>query len=82
MLNPVVSPVIHKGALIMQEYSYVTENIDFQQLLSMGFSEIQAAQLIHMKDHVTEQIEYREMIEESRRLNFIRWLIEHDRMSR
>jgi hypothetical protein len=64
----------------MPEYSYATEDMDFQQLLSMGFSEIEAVKLIHMKDHVTEQIEYREMIEESRRLNFIRWLIDHDRM--
>ena len=64
----------------MQEYSYATEDTGFQQLLSMGFSEIEAVKLIHMKDHVAEQTEYREMIEESRRLNFIRWLIEHDRM--
>jgi hypothetical protein len=35
-----------------------------------------------MKEHVTEQTEYREVIEESRRLNFIRWLIEHNRISR
>ena len=66
----------------MPEYSYAAEDMDFQQLLSIGFSEIEAAKLIHMKDHVSEQIEYREMIEESRRLNFIRWLIEHDRMGK
>jgi len=66
----------------MPEYSYAAEDMDFQQLLSIGFSEIEAAKLIHMKDHVTEQIEYREMVQESRRLNFIRWLIEHDRMGR
>jgi hypothetical protein len=35
-----------------------------------------------MREHVTEQSEYREMLEESRRLNFIRWLIEHDRMGK
>ncbi len=65
----------------MPEHSYVTENADFQSLLAMGFSETEASRLIHMKDHVAEQIEYREMLEESRRLNFIRWLIEHDRIS-
>ena len=48
----------------------------------MGFSESEAAKLVHMKDHVTEQIEYREILKESRRLDFIRWLIEHDRISR
>jgi len=66
----------------MSEQSYTTENTDLQDLLSMGFSEIEAMRLIYMRDHVTEEIEYREMIEESRRFNFIRWLIEHDRLSR
>ena len=66
----------------MPEHSYATESADFQSLLTMGFSEIEAAKLVHMKDHVTEQIEYREIIKESRRLNFIRWLIEHNRISR
>jgi len=66
----------------MTERSYATEDAEIQQLLSRGFSEIEARELIHMKDHVTEQIEYREMLEESRRLDFIRWLIEHDRISR
>jgi hypothetical protein len=65
----------------MTERSYATEDAEIQQLLSRGFSEIEAKKLIYMKDHVTEQIEYREMLEESRRLDFIRWLIEHDRIS-
>ncbi len=64
----------------MAEHSYVTNDVEIQQLLSKGFSEVEAKMLIHMKDHVTEQIEYREMLEESRRLDFIRWLIEHDRI--
>jgi hypothetical protein len=65
----------------MTEHSYATEDAEIQQLLSQGFSEIEVRQLIHMKDHVTEQIEYREMLAESRRLEFIRWLIEHDRIT-
>ncbi|HEY7416234.1 MAG TPA: hypothetical protein VH593_13660 [Ktedonobacteraceae bacterium] len=66
----------------MPEHSYVTEEKDFQYLLSLGFDATEATNLLHMRDHVDEQTEYREMIEESRRLNFIRWLIEHDRISR
>ncbi len=66
----------------MTEHSYATDNVDFQSLRSMGFSESEAAKLVHMKDHVTEQIEYREILKESRHLDFIRWLIEHDRISR
>lgn len=66
----------------MPEHSYATGSPDFQRLLSIGFTEIEALRLIHMKDHVAEQIEYREILQESRRLSFIRWLIDHDRMSR
>ena len=64
----------------MQERFSISGSADFQQLLSMGFSEVEANRLIHMKDHVADEVEYREMVEESRRLGFIRWLIEHDRM--
>ena len=66
----------------MSEYSYSTEEWELQRLLAIGFTEVEAYRLIHMKKHVNEKIEYREIIEESRRLNFIRWLIEHDRISR
>ena len=66
----------------MPEHLYATDNADFERLLSLGFTEIEATRLIYMKDHVTEQIEYREVVEEKRRLIFIRWLIEHDRLSR
>ena len=58
-----------------------TNDADFERLLSLGFSETEAIKLVYMKSHVSEQVEYREMIEESRRLNFIRWLIEHNRLS-
>jgi len=66
----------------MPENLYATDNADFEQLRSLGFSEIEATRLVYMKGHVTEQIEYREMLEERHRLDFIRWLIEHDRLER
>lgn len=66
----------------MQEQFYTTEGTDLQRLLSEGFTAAEAERMIHMKAHVTEQVEYQEMMAESRRLNFVRWLIEHDRMSR
>ncbi len=65
----------------MQEHFYATEDKDFQRLLSLGFSDTEATRLVYMKNHVADQIEYRELLEESRRPNFIRWLIEHDRIS-
>ncbi|QBD82504.1 hypothetical protein EPA93_43655 [Ktedonosporobacter rubrisoli] len=66
----------------MSEFSSKTEDTKFQQLISLGFSEAEAINLMRMKEHINEEIEYREILEESRRLSFIRWLIEHDRMSR
>ena len=66
----------------MSEHLYATDNTDFERLLSLGFSEIEASRLVYMKSHVSEEVEYREILEESRRLNFIRWLIEDDRMSK
>ena len=66
----------------MHEQFYTTEGTDIERLLSEGFSPDEAERIVHMKAHVTEQVEYQEMMAESRRLNFVRWLIEHDRMSR
>jgi hypothetical protein len=66
----------------MPEKLYATDNADFKHLLSLGFSETEATRLVYMKDHVTEQTEYREMVEEQHRLDFIRWLVEHDRLEK
>jgi hypothetical protein len=66
----------------MPEHLYATDNADFEHLLSLGFSEIEATKLVYMKDHMTEQIEYREMLEEQNRLDFVRWLVEHDRLEK
>jgi len=66
----------------MSEHLYTTDDTDFDRLLSLGFSEVEASRLVYMKSHVTEEIEYREILEESRRLNFIRWLIENKRLSK
>ena len=66
----------------MPENLYATNNADFERLLTLGFSETEATRLVYMKNHVSEQTEYREMLEEQHRLGFIRWLIEHDRMEK
>jgi hypothetical protein len=66
----------------MPENLYATDNADFERLLALGFSEIEATRLVYMKNHVTDQIEYREMVEERHRLDFIRWLVEHDRLEK
>ena len=65
----------------MTERLYATDNADFEHLQSLGFSDIEASRLVYMKNHVDDEVEYREMLEEKRRLNFIRWLIEHNRLS-
>jgi len=66
----------------MPENLYATDNTDYERLLSLGFTEAEATRLVYMKNHVSEQTEYREMLEEQHRLGFIRWLIEHDRMEK
>ena len=66
----------------MQEHLYISDSADLARLQTLGFSEAEAARLVYLKTHVTDQVEYREMVAESRRLSFIRWLIEHDRLSR
>jgi hypothetical protein len=66
----------------MPENLYATDNADFEYLLSLGFSEIEASRLVYMKNHVTDQSEYREVLEEQHRLDFIRWLVEHDRLEK
>lgn len=65
----------------MPEHLYATDSADFDHLLSLGFSANEASRLVYMRIHVNDEVEYREIIAENRRLNFIRWLIEHDRLS-
>lgn len=65
----------------MEEQTYTTDNQGFDCLRLLGFSELEASRLIHMKGHMIEEIEYREMLQEKRRLSFLRWLIEHDKLS-
>ena len=65
----------------MPDHLYATDNADFEYLFAQGFSESEAARIVYMKEHVLEQVEYRELLEETRRLAFLRWLIEHNRIS-
>jgi len=65
----------------MPENISVTNSADFDRLREQGFTEDEATRLVYMKDHVGEQIEYREMLEVQHRLDFIRWLVEHKRLS-
>jgi hypothetical protein len=77
----VVRRISEKKASELEEQTCTTDYRDFEYLRLLGFSEIGAARLIYMKSHLTEELEYRERIEESRRLAFLRWLIEHNRVS-
>lgn len=64
----------------MQEHLHITENADFKHLLSQGFSEIEASRIVYMKNHMQEEVEYCESVEETRRLSFLRWLVETGRI--
>jgi hypothetical protein len=65
---------------MMSEHMSIANGADFERLRTLGFTEAEARQLIFMKDHVGEQIEYRELMAEQYRLAFMRWLVEHDRI--
>jgi Holliday junction resolvasome RuvABC DNA-binding subunit len=64
----------------MTENIYTTDNADYEALLALGFTEAEAVRILYMKVHVEEQAEYRELLAERHRLDFVRWLIEHDRL--
>lgn len=66
----------------MPEHMFVTDNANFKRLRRQGFTQDEAQKLMYMKEHVEEQIEYREMLEEQHRLDFMRWLVEHNRISK
>lgn len=66
----------------MAENMFVAHSADFEYLHERGFTEDEANKLLYMKNHVREQVEYREMLEEQHRLDFMRWLVEHDRISK
>lgn len=66
----------------MPENIYITNDADFERLRELGFTEDEITKLLYMKEHVDEQVEYREMLAEQHRLGFIRWLVEHDRISK
>jgi hypothetical protein len=66
----------------MPENMFATNSADFERLLEQGFTEAEATKLLYMKEHVKEQIEYRELLAEQHRLDFMRWLVEHDRISK
>ena len=83
-MSPARSPFLHCRGVVasMPENLYATDNADFERLLSLGFSNSEATRLVYMKDHVNDQIEYREMLEEQHRLDFIRWLVKHNRLEK
>lgn len=82
MSSLLVRSFMIEGAEDMPENMYATDSADFKCLREQGFTEDEATKLVQMKDHFADQIEYREMLEEQHRLDFIRWLVEHDRISK
>lgn len=66
----------------MAENMFVADNAASERLREQGFTEAEIKKLIYMKEHAEEQVEYREMLEEQHRLDFIRWLVQHNRISK
>jgi hypothetical protein len=66
----------------MAENMFVAVSADSERLREQGFTEAEIAKIMYMREHVEEQIEYREMMEQQHRLDFMRWLVQHDRISK
>ena len=39
----------------MPENLYATDSADFEHLLTLGYTEVEATRLVYMKNHVTEK---------------------------
>jgi hypothetical protein len=66
----------------MLENMFVTDDPGVAYLRTQGFTEAEATMLTFMKQHIEEQSEYRERVEEQQRLNFARWLVEQGRIGK
>ena len=64
----------------MPEHMYVTDSADFKYLCELGFTEDEATMLIIIKERLEAQ-RHQQELEEQHRLDFIRWLVEHKRLS-
>lgn len=81
-LLPVVRSFSKEEPDAMSENMFVTDNTDFERLREQGFTDDEIVKIIYMKEHVEEQIEYQEMLAEQHRLDFMRWLVEHNRINK
>jgi hypothetical protein len=71
----------HRRSKKMQENMFITDSLGFEFLYAQGFTLDQAIKLVAMKENFEELTEYRERTEEQNRLNFVRWLFEHGKIS-
>ena len=65
----------------MLENSMMAHRETIERLCTWCFTGAEAIRLMYLKDHLEELIEYRERVEERRRLEFLRWLVEHELIS-
>jgi hypothetical protein len=65
----------------MSKNMFLANCADCECLRNQGFTEDEATKLISLKEQIGKQVEYREVVEEQNRLGFLRWLVEHDRIS-
>jgi hypothetical protein len=65
----------------MHENMFVADTIGLNFLCTQGFTVDQAVRLVEMRENFAQQLEYRERTAEQNRLNFVRWLFEHGKIS-
>ena len=58
-----------------------TEQLMLDYLLDNGFQWDEAVTLIHLREHLYENIEMRQRVTEDYRMHFVKWLYEHGLVS-
>ena len=57
------------------------EQVRLERLMTAGFSWDEAVKLLGMREHVYENAEVRQRLENDPKIQFVRWLIKHGEMS-
>jgi hypothetical protein len=57
------------------------EQVALDRLMETGFDWEEAAKLLNLRDHLYENAEMRQRMDNDPRLQFVRWLYEHGEMS-
>lgn len=73
--------VAHKIEAKHYTFGNATEQLMLDYLLDNGFQWDEAVTLMHLREHLYENIEMRQRVTEDYRMHFVKWLYEHGLVS-